>query len=276
MVKKLPMILMIVAPYIFGFIVMDSVEKGIFTQLGIGIILYTLVLVLNLVYAFLLPRLGFDARQMLFWNMLLKLCHIPIYLCVIFIVMVTHVFIIPLMPFLFLFDYSMLIASSAYGIRGLLKEYKSKNVTLKYLVVHAIAHLMFCTDVFSSIYCYMKVRKAKEHDRLLMERPDWETIVETMYDKELDAFEDEVVKVIYSKDKTKRYVILKEESGILTWQLEYIYLFDDDEWNYICNQENAFCAMWEPYYTEWGVSHFEREEELLKELSYEPEYKQFF
>lgn len=28
--------------------------------------------------------------------------------------------------------------------------------------------------------------------------------------------------------------------------------------------------------TEWGVSHFEREEELLKELSYEPEYKQFF
>ena len=31
-------------------------------------------------------------------------------------------------------------------------------------------------------------------------RPSWETVVEMMYDKHLDAFSDEVVKVIYSKE----------------------------------------------------------------------------
>ncbi len=32
--------------------------------------------------------------------------------------------------------------------------------------------------------------------------PSWETVVEMMYDKHLDAFSDEVVKVIYSKDRS--------------------------------------------------------------------------
>ena len=35
--------------------------------------------------------------------------------------------------------------------------------------------------------------------------------------------------------------------------------FDDEERIYISNQENALPAMWEPYYTDWGVSHFEKE-----------------
>ena len=42
-------------------------------------------------------------------------------------------------------------------------------------------------------------------------RPSWETVVEMMYDKHLDAFSDEVVKVIYSKDRSMRYVVLKDE-----------------------------------------------------------------
>ena len=41
--------------------------------------------------------------------------------------------------------------------------------------------------------------------------PSWETVVEMMYDKHLDAFSDEVVKVIYSKDRSMRYVVLKDE-----------------------------------------------------------------
>ena len=41
--------------------------------------------------------------------------------------------------------------------------------------------------------------------------PSWGTVVEMMYDKHLDAFSDEVVKVIYSKDLSMRYVVLKDE-----------------------------------------------------------------
>lgn len=116
----------------------------------------------------------------------------------------------------------------------------------------------------------------KEDDIQVLKRQDWETVVEMMYDKQLDCFDDEVIRVIYSEDKSKRYLILKKPNGILTYLLEYICQFDDEEWNYISNQENALPAMWEPYYTDWGVSHFEKEEELMNELIHEPEYKQFF
>ena len=55
-------------------------------------------------------------------------------------------------------------------------------------------------------------------------------IVEMMYDKCLDAFADEVVSVVYSIDKTMRYVVLKDEKELVTYQLETIYQFDEDEW----------------------------------------------
>ena len=118
--------------------------------------------------------------------------------------------------------------------------------------------------------------KPKKIGKEVLEKPDWETVVEMMYDKQLDCYDDEVIRVIYSKDKSKRYLILKRKNGILTYLLEYVYQFDDEEWNYISNQENSLPAMWEPYYTDWGVSHFEKEEELMNELVHEPEYKQFF
>ena len=31
-----------------------------------------------------------------------------------------------------------------------------------------------------------------------------------------------------------RYVVLKDEKGLFTFQLEAIYQFDEEEWKYIC------------------------------------------
>lgn len=98
-------------------------------------------------------------------------------------------------------------------------------------------------------------------------------IVEMMYDKCLDAFADEVVSVVYSIDKTMRYVVLKDEKELFTYQLETIYQFDEDEWKYICTHNDALPAMWEPFRDIVGKSFFENEEELLKEMKEEPEYK---
>ena len=106
--------------------------------------------------------------------------------------------------------------------------------------------------------------------------PSWETVVEMMYDKHLDAFSDEIAKVIYSKDRSMRYVVLKDEKGFFTYQLEAIYQYDEDEWKYICSHDNALPAMWEPFRGIVGKSFFENMDELLKELSAEPEYKSYF
>ena len=50
--------------------------------------------------------------------------------------------------------------------------------------------------------------------------PSWETVVEMMYDKYLDTFSDEDVKVVYSKDRSMRYVVLKDEKGfsLINWK----------------------------------------------------------
>ena len=106
--------------------------------------------------------------------------------------------------------------------------------------------------------------------------PPWVEIVKMMYDKFLDAFVDEVVRVVYSADNTMRYVVLKDEKGLFTYQLEAIYQFDADEWKYICSNNVALPAMWEPFRGIVGKSFFENEEELLKEMKEEPEYKQYF
>ena len=106
--------------------------------------------------------------------------------------------------------------------------------------------------------------------------PPWAELVEMMYDKSLDAFVDEVVRVVYSADNTMRYVVLKDEKGLFTYQLEAIYQFDADEWKYICSNNVALPAMWEPFRGIVGKSFFENEEELLKEMKEEPEYKQYF
>lgn len=106
--------------------------------------------------------------------------------------------------------------------------------------------------------------------------PSRETVVEMMYDKQLDAFADEVTDVIYSADKSMRYVILKDEKGLFTYRLEEIYQFEEDEWNYIYSHEHPLPAVWEHFRGIVGISFFENTEELLKEMKTQPEYKLYF
>ncbi len=106
--------------------------------------------------------------------------------------------------------------------------------------------------------------------------PSWDRIVAALYDKQLDSFCDEVIKVIYSKDRAMRYVVLKSEKGFLTYQLEAIYQFDRDEWKYICINNDALPAMWEPFRGIEGKSVFSCIDDLEREMKAEPEYKRYF
>ena len=124
-----------------------------------------------------------------------------------------------------------------------------------------------------NLFNWMFRRKPKQD---IPSMPSREVIVEMMRDKYLDAFADEVVDVIYSKDCSMRYVILKDEKDFFTYQLEAIYQYDEDEWKYICAHDNALPAMWEPFRGIVGKSVFENIDELLKEIKTEPEYKQYF
>ena len=68
------MLLLLIAPYGFlGSCLLQTTEDTGGSLLPV-FALFGVVLLCNMVYAFLLPRLGFDGRRILFWNLLLKLC----------------------------------------------------------------------------------------------------------------------------------------------------------------------------------------------------------
>ena len=116
-------------------------------------------------------------------------------------------------------------------------------------------------------------RKFRKEKRIVPPMPEWNEIVEMLYDKNLDFLDSTVEKVIYSKDKSKRYVVLKSDKDFFTYRLEKIYQLDEDEWSYRCSFDLT-PAFWQDV-DNGSKSIFSTLEDALKELKQEAEYKFF-
>ena len=116
-------------------------------------------------------------------------------------------------------------------------------------------------------------RKFRKEKRIVPPMPEWNEIVEMLYDKNLDFLDSTVEKVIYSKDKSKRYVVLKSDKGFFTYRLEKIYQLDEDEWSYRCSFDLT-PAFWQDV-DNGSKSIFSTLEDALRELKQEAEYKFF-
>lgn len=156
--KKLPMILMLSMPYLMiGFLLSAST----WNVSNVTVVLdgMSLVIPLGALYAFFLPKLGFQGKDILFWCMLLKLCYIPVY-CLNFMLALGTFVMLPAIPLLiFLLDCFLLLCTSMYGVRGLITCRKEGRLSKKALILHLILQFLFCVDVCSAIYCYRRVRK---------------------------------------------------------------------------------------------------------------------
>ena len=153
--KKIPIIMMLIAPYfLFGMYMAENLEL-----LSIGLLAFGIIVLFGAVYAFFLPRMGFGGKQILFWNMLLKICNIPIFLFIFSIGLFLFVVIIPLIPILFLFDLFLMLSTSMYGINGIIQCGKEKCLSKKEVIVNIVLHFIFCADVLSSIYCCIRLKK---------------------------------------------------------------------------------------------------------------------
>ena len=116
-------------------------------------------------------------------------------------------------------------------------------------------------------------RKFRKEKRIFPPMPEWNEIVEMLYDKNLDFLDSTVEKVIYSKDKSKRYVVLKSDKGFFTYRLEKIYQLDEEEWSYRCSFDLT-PAFWQNV-DDGSKSIFSTLEDALNELKQEAEYKFF-
>jgi hypothetical protein len=107
--------------------------------------------------------------------------------------------------------------------------------------------------------------------------PSWEEIVDHMHGKELEYFDNCVVDVLYSRDRSRRIVFLQSENEYYKVVYEEIRVFDEDEWVYFCNDPDRYPAWWEPVNSSINTkSFYGNKEEALKEVKYSYEYIKFF
>lgn len=156
-------------PYLFALYVIlpDRPGENISTVMLLAYIILTiLVYILNILNAFTYS--GNEAALKLAFNdMIIKLIHIPFYLCVFIIgaicimvmVVPVFVFISPIIVMiLFLIDCFLMLTSSMYGISAAIKSSKEGVISKKFALSHIIFHCIFVTDIISAVILYRKIK----------------------------------------------------------------------------------------------------------------------
>ena len=165
--KNVPMILLLLMPYvIMGFGSWIAAVPNLY-----GFIPFAVILFGNMIYAFLLPRLGYDGKQIMFWDRLLKLCNIPAFLAL-FVIgsLMVALKVEDAGLATFVLSYLLLLSSTMFGVSGLIRCYKEGIFSGKELAIHLILHFIFFTDVVSAVYCCGKIPLNKPEPE---EGPEW-------------------------------------------------------------------------------------------------------
>mgnify|MGYP003295249999 FL=1 len=165
--KKVPMILLLIAPYAIVFL---CDQTGL--DFSIGLWIYGALLAFNMVYAFLLPRLGFRVKQILFWNLLLKLCNIPLILLIFVVTLVMMVVggegirdeAASMVLIAWLSCCLIQLSSAVFGISGFRWCRKYGTLSKAGMIASSIAQFIPCVDVIGSILCYIMFRKEGQED----------------------------------------------------------------------------------------------------------------
>lgn len=120
-----------------------------------------IIILANMIYPFVIAKRRVSSRALLFWNMILKLVYIPIY-----IVVFLYGAFVSLLPLgiiwallLAFIDYLLLLPTSMYGVSGLLLARREGKITTSTAVLSIIMQFFFCTDVISAIAMYCIVRR---------------------------------------------------------------------------------------------------------------------
>ncbi len=114
-------------------------------------------------------------------------------------------------------------------------------------------------------------KRFRKEKRVVPKMPEWNELVEMLYNKNLEFLDSTVEKVIYSKDKSKRYVVLKSDKGFFNYRFQKIYQYTEEEWSYSSNFD-IIPGFWQEADNK-NISLFSSFEDALNELEQEAEYK---
>lgn len=161
--NKIPMLILVISVYVWiSLLIQDKFEAfGYF-----AIVLFVLFL-LNLIAPFFQRKDNKNGKEYAFLAMIGKIALIPAFIFIFFcgfaLAVVPGFFI--LIPILVIVDYALVLATSIYEIFALVSAYKSKMISAATLAIHIILSLLFCLDVFSSIYVFAKIKIEEKRNR---------------------------------------------------------------------------------------------------------------
>lgn len=113
----------------------------------------------------------------------------------------------------------------------------------------------------------LKKKKAIQPEKVAI--PPMSEIIVHLYGKGLESFGDEVVRVLYSTDGTKRIVILRSNRGFYKVVHERIEVLSEEEWQYFCHDKSGYPAYWIPERD--SISLYASVETAIQELQAQPE-----
>ena len=165
--KKSPMVFLLIAPYL---LLMVCSITGM--DFSIGIYAYAALLIFNMIYAFRMPKQGFKGKQILFWNLLLKLCHIPLILLILVFTLVMMMVggegirdeATSMVLIAWLACCLIQLSSAMFGISGFRWCHKYGTLSKAGMIASSIAQFIPCVDLIGSILCYIMFRKEGQTD----------------------------------------------------------------------------------------------------------------
>lgn len=180
--KKIPPILLCLCPYLFfvylwfmAYVIHVESDEAIlrcdiYYFVGVGV-----NFLLNFINLIFMKKTANSEKELAFWCMLIKLLHIPYYVfmfvvCIIslLLVMTPIIFMIFVAPMVvisvLISDYILTIISSSYGFVAIAKGRKYNLITKVEGIIYAIALCFFCSDVICSVVLYVRLRKSLKNN----------------------------------------------------------------------------------------------------------------
>lgn len=171
----LPYLLMVVPGVMFrimgtelpgdGAYIMDDEMSNTFDMSFAAVFaVYGIVVLANVIFLIYQTASGVSAQKLLFWNMLIKLCYIPVFFFT-FLAMLAGfaTFLVGGIAMVIVMALIMLaffIPPCLYGLCGCIRAAKEGTLNKALAVVFAILHCIWCIDVIIAIVAYCMVRSS--------------------------------------------------------------------------------------------------------------------
>ena len=145
---------------------MEATIEVIIPVIGVVTLICILCMLLGTIL-YPLRTKSLTALELARWDFIIKLCHIPMFVVVFALCLMSMISIavpaifmavIIMIPGMFFFDLIQMLTSSCYGFRAIRKARQEGLVEKKWAVLHTILHCIFVADVISAFLVCRKLK----------------------------------------------------------------------------------------------------------------------